>query len=115
MEREEKGRRRRGNDSKKNTYIPELSAISGFSNIMVSLTMSTEIQNLVLDTIFGVFVQLAYVMFKFLPLCCFSRIFERCIRGVGLFDETKVFLCLIGVSVWRGWASQLVRSIEEHT
>jgi hypothetical protein len=66
--------------------------------------MSTEIQNLVLDAIFGVPVQFTYVMFEFLPLSRSAGIFERCIRRVGLFDETKVILCLLGVLVWRGWS-----------
>jgi hypothetical protein len=102
VEREGKGRRREV-DSERNTYIPEFSAISRFSDIVVSLTMSTEIQNLVLDTIFGIFVQFTYVMFEFLPLSRFADVLKRCIRRVGLLNETKVFLCLIGVLVWRGW------------
>lgn len=40
----------------KETYIPEFGAISRLGDIMVSLAMSTEIQNLVLDALFSVLV-----------------------------------------------------------
>jgi hypothetical protein len=65
-----------------NTYVPEFSAVSRFSGIVVSLAVSTEIQDLVLDTIFSILVQFANIMFESLPRCCFINVFEGYIRGV---------------------------------
>lgn len=86
--------RREIGKKQKKTYIPEFGAISRLSDIVVSLAMSTKIQNLVLDTWFGILIQFADVMLESLPLCLFDRVIKGIIRRVRLLNESKVLLCL---------------------
>lgn len=73
------------------TYVPSRRSIVGFGGIVVSLTVSSEEEDLVLHIIRRLAIQSLYFLVEALPLG-FAECFA--FAGVGAIDETKVFLIL---------------------
>lgn len=73
------------------TYVPSRRSIVGLGSIVVSLTVSSEEEDLILYIIRRLAIQSLYFLVKALPLG-----FSECLAlaGVSAVDETKVFLIL---------------------
>ena len=49
------------------THIPEFGAISGFGDVVITLAMSSEIEDFVLGTLFGILIQSFGITLESLP------------------------------------------------